>query len=194
MIIESSRCDMGMIVVEKRTFINKDKYEQLMNLFKQKNIPMQKVNQVIYKYKSELDFRLIYDSEKAVLRLRGITGEDEEKIVHIKPEEVSILATMLRHLGMYEEMKWYRVRTTIPLRDYLITMDETYQYGYVVSIAKEVPLEQREQAMQELDQLFQQLQIPITTKEQFNDRYKYYKLKWVDFAHNIDEQAFVSRH
>lgn len=184
---------METIVVEKRTFINKDKYEQLMTLFKEKNIPMNKVNQVIYKYKSDLDFRLIYDSEKAILRLRGVPGEDGEKIVHIALQEVPVFTQMLRYLGMYEEMKWYRVRTTIPFQKYLITMDETYQYGYVASIAKEVPIEQREQAMQELEQLFQQLQIPITTKEQFNDRYKYYQLKWVDFARNIDEQAFISR-
>lgn len=193
MIVESSRCDMANILVEKRTFINKDKYEQLMHSFQKENMQMQKENQVIYKYKSDLDFRLLFDKKSATLRLRGIPGSDMEKSVHIKPEEVFTLISMLRHLGMYEEMKWYRIRTTILSQEYLITMDETYQYGYVVSIAKEVPLEQKDQAMQELDQLFDRLQIPITTKEQFHDRYKYYKLKWVDFAKNIDERAFISR-
>lgn len=180
-------------LVEKRTFINKEKYEELMNLFKQANASMSKINQVIYKYKSDLDFRLIFDKEKAVLRLRGMSGEDGDKIVHVRPEEIVTLVSMLRHLGMYEEIKWYRVRTTIKHQGYFITMDETYQYGYVASIAREVPVEQREQAVQELEQLFQQLNVPITTKEQFNDRYKYYKMKWVDFSRNIDEQAFISR-
>lgn len=182
------------MVVEKRSFIDKEKYEELKNLFTKENTLVSLLNQVIYKYKSELDFRLIRDKNQAYLRLRGSSVSNEDIIVNIAPKEVANLLVTLRCLGMYEELKWYRKRLVIQYQNYEVTLDETYQYGYVVSIGRTMKKdENKEEVNRELENLFDKLQISKITQEQFNDRYKYYKIHWVDLESKIDEERFLNQ-
>lgn len=182
------------MTVEKRTFINKDKYNELVNYFKSNSTLEKNFNQIIYKYKSDLDFRLIFDSNNAYLRLRGVVNHNDDIVIDIKKEQIKDLTVVLRNLGMYEETKWYRHRAIYKLNDYTITLDETYQYGYIISISKPISdIEQLDSTHQELENLFNKFHIKITTKEEFNDRYKYYKLHWVDVLQTIDEDKFISK-
>lgn len=182
------------MIVEKRTFINQSKYQELQNYFDLNSKSKKHFNQIIYKYKSDVDFRLIFDKELAILRLRGIANMEDDLIVPIDVEDVNKMKLMLRNLGMHVDIKWFRHRTIYFYKDYTVTLDETYQYGYVVSISKEVPdIKMQEAISKKLDTLFYELQIPITTQEQFNDRYKYYKYSWVDVANKINETVFLQK-
>lgn len=180
------------MTVEKRTFINQLKYQQLKNFFDEHNQKEKDFNQIIYKYKSDVDFRFIFDNELAYLRLRGAMNVEGDLVVPIEQKDVKTVKLMLHSLGMHIDIKWFRHRTIYWYQDYIITLDETYHYGYVVSIAKEIPnIHLQENAHQELEQIFQKFEIPITSQEQFNDRYKFYKISWVDVASKIEEDKFL---
>lgn len=182
------------MVVEKRTFIKKDKYIELANYFKTNCTLEANFNQIIYKYKSDLDFRLIFDAKNAYLRLRGVVNHNEDIKIDIKNDQIKDLTVVLRNLGMYEETKWYRHRMIFKFRNYTITLDETYQYGYVISISKPInDIEQLNAVHDELDNIFNAFKIKITTKEEFNDRYKYYKIHWVDALQTVDEDKFINK-
>lgn len=180
------------MVVEKRTFINQLKYKELKSYFEENSKEKKDFNQIIYKYKSDVDFRFVFDHELAFLRLRGGFYTKEDLIVPVALKDIKTMQLMLKNLGMHIDIKWFRHRAIYQYQNYTVTLDETYHYGYVVSIAKDISsIDEQQDAYQELERLFQQLQIPITTKEQFNDRYKFYKISWVDVANKIDEDQFL---
>ena len=180
------------MVVEKRTFINQLKYKELKSYFEENSKEKKDFNQIIYKYKSDVDFRFVFDHELAFLRLRGSFYASDDLVVPVALKDVKTMKLLLKSLGMHIDIKWFRHRAIYQYQNYTVTLDETYHYGYVVSIAKEISnIKEQPTAYEELEQVFRQLQIPITTKEQFNDRYKFYKISWVDVANKIDEDHFL---
>lgn len=182
-----------IVTVEKRTFISKDKFLELKQYFTEHGTSIQNHRQIIYKYRSDLDFRLIFDKDSALLRLRGARNQDEDLIVTLMRNELDKVILMFQSLGLNIDMKWYRTRYEMNYQDYHITLDETYHYGYVVSIDYSIrELSEREEALQNLTKLFETLSIPITTVEKFNDQYKYYRTNWVDFTRQIDEKSFIN--
>lgn len=182
------------MIFEKRSFIEKEKYEELKNLLIEEKQNVDIINQIIYKFKSDLDFRLIRDKNHAYLRLRGSRICNEEVITNIDLKEVENLLITFHSLGMYEELKWYRKRITTEYLGYTVTLDETIDYGYVVSIGKDVSnIREQAQIQKELEEIFEKLQIKKITQEQFNDRYKYYKIHWVDIESKVDEKTFLNQ-
>lgn len=182
------------MVVEKRSFIDQEKYAELKDLFTRENENLQQNNQVIYKFKSDLDFRFICDKTCAYLRLRGSRICSEEVITNISLSEVESLLITLHSLGMYEELKWYRKRITTEYLGYTVTLDETIDYGYVISIGTTVEnVKDQDLALQKIQKVFEQLQIQPISQEQFNDRYKYYKIHWVDVEKKVNEKEFLNQ-
>jgi len=185
-----------MIEVELRTFINKDKYEELLKFYSGKNIEIKKEKQITTYFKGDKDFRLMVTPDYCQLWLKdGEIHDDarEEVVVKLEKSYKESLVTMLHKLGYEEEIKWYRVRNSFTDNNIYITIDYTHGYGYILEMEKQVEKEEDiESAKTKLQKVFENLNIELTEKKEFKEKYEDYKINWNEYTQNIDEEQFVS--
>lgn len=126
-----------MIEVELRSFINKDKYDELVKKY---NADFQK--QITYYFNSEQDFRMMKTKDYTQLWLK--TGKMHEasrveKVVKIDNKYRNDLEGMLELLNYDVDIKWYRTRSKIKIEnDAEMCIDYTVGYGYILEIEKQV--------------------------------------------------------
>lgn len=176
--------------VEKRTFISKEKYEELARFFKEKADHYNSKKQIITQYRTDTDFRIVEEKNGIFFRLYANHLDREKLIITLDKKERDSIMKMFRALGMTIDVKWYRRRIEFSYQDYQVTLDKTFRYGFVISVSKLVQEEDIAEEMRQLDSLFEQFRIPMTSPEQFNSQYHYYNLNWYDFTQHIDDTHF----
>src|SRR3989344_883789 len=76
------------------------------------------------------------------------------------------------------KIKWYRTRITFAWEGISVMIDDTKGYGYILELEKMSTEEKKEQDLSLLKKKLQQLQIPLSTKEEFEQKFKDYEQKW----------------
>ncbi len=185
-----------MIEVEQRSFITREKHDELLNKFKTENIEIKTESQITYYYKGEKDFRLMITKDYCQLWVKeGKLHDDarEELVVKVEKEYEESLKKMLNKIGFMEQIKWYRVRNSLMWNNIYVTLDYTHGYGYVLEMEKLVDSNHSIEAIKDLLQsCFEQLGVEITDKKSFLEKYEDYKINWIKYTKDIKEDDFTN--
>lgn len=184
-----------MIEVEKRSFITKEKYDELITYFKSNNYLIEEERQITSYFKGDIDFRLMNTPNYLKLWLKkGKIHDDarEEMNVIIDKKYENDLFRMLETLGYEVEIKWFRKRIQLQYQQFDVTIDYSIGYGYIVEFELMVNEEVNiDQAKKELQSAFKKFNIDDSSKEEFNSKYNDYKNNWLEYTNDIDENEFL---
>ncbi|MGE5456632.1 MAG: CYTH domain-containing protein [Ignavibacteriales bacterium] len=185
-----------MFEVEQRSFISKEKYNELINDFKNKKVKFNESKQITYYFKGDTDFRIMYTKDYTKMWLKkGQIHDDarEEMEVLVDNKYRSDLSKMLECLGYEVEIKWFRKRLEGSYQDIKLTIDYTAGYGYIVEVEKIVTDESLiDETKNKLVDILKSFNIEISDKQEFKDKYSDYKINWSKYTNDINEEKFLS--
>lgn len=181
-----------MIEVEKRSFITKEKYDEIVMKLKDR---MTQINQVTYYFKGEKDFRLMHTKNYSKLWLKGgiIHDEAREEIeVFLDEKETDKTFKLLNSLGYETEIIWYRSRNECEYKGIKVAADYTVGYGYIIEVEKLIEDDQDvEAAKDKLDEILNEFNIEVSEKIEFKEKYEDYKINWKKYTDNVDVVEFL---
>lgn len=169
------------IEVEIQNFITKEKYEELLEFFKQ-NAELEKEDfQETSYFDENSNLRIQRNNNGAKFWHKSGNVHDEfmEEIeIYTKRENFENMEKFLNKLGHSVKIKWLRNRIQFNWNGIKVCLDFTKGYGYIIELEKMSDEENKERILQELKQKLSELGIEETPKEIFNEKYNYYKNHW----------------
>ncbi|MBU1975581.1 MAG: CYTH domain-containing protein [Nanoarchaeota archaeon] len=169
------------IEVEIRSFIEKKKYEELIEFFKKEGKFLGEDYQETYYFDCEQDLRIQKNNSGCKLWLKkGKIHDDsrEEHEVQCKREDFEKLEALLIALGYNVEIKWFRKRHRFDWNGIKVTVDYTKGYGYILELEIMSNEESKKETLELLREKLLSLEIEETPKEEFNVKYEEYKQNW----------------
>ena len=177
--------------IDKRTYINKDVTEKMINYFDEQSIDQKKERQVIYTYHTETDFRLIRTKNYVKLDLKTNDIHKENRVYIHKNYEADIIH-ILTQIGMYVAVKRYRIRHMYHYNNFYITIDENMKYGNVFRISFDYKTEEeKEKNLIQIKKIYDYFEITESSMETFQELYSKYRTSWADLTKDIDEEIFL---
>lgn len=177
--------------IEKRTFVNSDKYDDLVNFFDKNSKKTELEKQIIYFYNSDNDFRIIKTKKYIKMDLKPDNIEEDKKVVFIAKEYEQNLIDIFFNLGMSIKFKRYRIRHKYIYNDLYITLDKNIKFGNVLRISPTLPVE-KEELNYLVQNLYNELEIEESSMETFHELYAKYRLEWADLTKEINEEQFLN--
>ena len=169
------------IEVEVRSFISKERYYELLKFFNQTATLVKEDFQETHYFDCEQDLRIQKNKFGSKIWMKkGKIHDDfrEEVEIKTKPEDFDNLGKLFNNLGHGVEIKWLRDRKQFDWNGIKVCLDFTKGYGYIIELEKIGTDENKEELHKELQEKLKELNIPLTTKEEFNAQYEYYKSNW----------------
>lgn len=172
---------MENIEVEIRAFISKERYEELLEFFKQ-NAELEKEDfQETHYFDCEQDLRIQKNNAGSKIWMKkGKIHDDarEEIEIFTQGDKFEDLGKLFNNLGHNVEIKWLRNRNQFNWNGTKVCLDFTKGYGYIIELEKISDDENKEKVLQELKQKLAELKVQETPKEIFTEKYNYYKEHW----------------
>lgn len=170
------------IEVEIRSFISKEKYEELLEFFKQ-NTEFEKEDfQETHYFDCEQDLRIQKNKKGSKIWLKkGQIHDDAREEIEIFTHEDKFdeLGKLFNALNYNVQIKWLRLRNQFKWDGIKVCLDYTKGYGYILELEKICHgMGEKEETLNELKQKLFKLGIQETPKEVFNEKYNYYKDNW----------------
>jgi len=111
---------------------------------------------------------------------KGKIHDDAREEIEIYTEDESFdnLGKLFNCLGHNVEIKWLRKRNEYNWNGIKVCIDYTKGYGYIIELEKFASEEDKEKVLEELKEKLNELNIPLTQREEFEERYNYYKENW----------------
>jgi predicted adenylyl cyclase CyaB len=169
------------IEVEIQTFISVEKYNALMDFFKQNSEFVKEDFQETFYFDENSNLRIQRNNSGAKLWHKSGNVHDEfmEEIeILTKKEDFENLEKFLNKLGYNVKIKWLRKRNEFDWNGIKVCIDYTKGYGYILELERMSSEEDKEKVLEELKQKINELNIQVTSKEEFTERYNYYKENW----------------
>lgn len=177
--------------LEKRTFIEEEKYEEIISFLDENAEKKLVERQIIDTYHSENDFRMIRTKEYVKLDLKTNVN-NEENVVYISKKYEKDLIRMFFNLRMSIDLKRYRIRNKYLYDGFYITVDNNLKFGRIFRVSMIYKEETEKKAAEEkVMKLFDSLGIVDMGIEKFNDLYRKYRMDWSDLIKDINEEDFV---
>lgn len=172
---------MQNIEIEIRSFISKEKYEELLEFFNQ-NAEFVKVEEDETEYYAEngaVRIRQSQDSAKMVLKTGDIHDEfREEYEIPIQKKDFHLYQKMFEKLNIPKHIQWKRKKHTFDWKGVTVELGDNKGYGYIIELEELGTEENKHEILEELKQKLNELNIPLTPKEIFKEKYDYYKNNW----------------
>ncbi len=169
------------IEVEIRTFITKEKYEELLDFFKKEGSFINEDEQETYYFDSEEDLRIQKNKffSKIWMKKGKIHDEQREEIeVKCKKEDFENLEKIFLAAKLNISIKWLRKRINFKWQEIDVAVDYTKGYGYILELEKIANEENKEEILKELKEKLALLNIKQTPKEEFDKKYQEYRKNW----------------
>jgi predicted adenylyl cyclase CyaB len=173
------------IEVEVRSFITKDKYDELISFFKENGEYQGEDYQETFYFDCEQDLRIQKSKEYSkVWMKKGKLHDDHREEIEIKFDKdyFETLEKLFLGLGYNVEIKWFRTRHTFLWQGVSVMVDYSKGYGYILELEKMSGEEGKDEALLELKGKMFQLGVPVTPKEEFKRKYLEYKANWRDLV------------
>ena len=188
MFILRDNVNMGAnnIEVEIRSFISPEKYQELLSFFHQAGKFIGEDYQETYYLDAGQDLRIQRNNTYAKIWLKkGKLHDEHREEIEIKfdKENFEMLEKLFLTLGYNPNIKWFRTRHTFEWQGITIMLDYTKGYGYIIELEKMSTEEEKEKSLRLLKEKLQSLDILLTSKEEFDTKYKYYKENWQELIH-----------
>ena len=172
---------MKNIECEIRSFIAPEKYRELFKFFSEKCDISEKDTQTTYYFDAPEDLRIQLNNNfsKIWLKKGKIHDEHREEIeIRGDKQDFEKMEKLFLTLGYNISIKWFRERYAFKWGDIDLALDYTRGYGYIIELEKMSDEEHKMETTDYLKSKLEELGIPLTPKEEFNDKYKYYKENW----------------
>jgi predicted adenylyl cyclase CyaB len=169
------------IEVEIRSFISKEKYEELLEFFHQNSKFIKEDFQETHYFDCEPDLRIQKNNKGSKIWLKkGKIHDDarEEIEIFTENDHFEDLGRLFNELGHNVEIKWLRERNQFDWDGIKVCIDYTKGYGYIIELEKRTNEENKEEILKELKNKLAELNIPLTSREEFDEKYNYYKGNW----------------
>ena len=169
------------VEVELRSFLTEEKYNQLKDFFDTNANFKGEDTQETHYFDCEQDLRIQKNNKgsKIWMKKGKIHDEDREEIeIPTEPEDFENLQKLFKHLNYGVEIKWFRKRLTYEWDKITVCLDHTKGYGHILELEILTEEKNKQQALATLKDKFELLKIPVTPRETFDKRFKYYKENW----------------
>lgn len=169
------------IEVELRTFLTEEKYKELLNFFYANGTFIATEKQETHYLNTNEDLRIQKNDffSKVWLKKGKIHDEHIEEIeVHFQKEDFAKVERIFSSIGLTPKIKWFRTRNTFLWEGISVCIDDTKGYGYILELEKMSNQENKEQDLLMLKQKLNQLNLPLSTKEEFDHKFKWYEQNW----------------
>jgi predicted adenylyl cyclase CyaB len=170
------------IEVEMRSFISDAQFEKVKSILDIDFEFIGKLSEVTVYFSGEKDLRIRKSEDGAFLILKeGKIHDDARKEFEIRfnIEDFDLMIELLKALGYEVEIQWFRERLEYKKNDARVLLDDTKGYGKILELEEMVESGQEGDARKRLLDLIGDLGISeITTKEEFNKKFEYYKENW----------------
>lgn len=172
---------MKNIEVEIRSFITKEKYGELLDFFRKEGEFVSEDYQETYYFDTKEDLRIQKNNFYSKIWLKkGKIHDDHREEIEIKfgVEDFEKLEKLFLAIGLNVEIKWFRTRHTFEWGDINVMIDYTKGYGYIVELEKMATEQEKQEILESLKEKLKNLNIPLTPKKEFNQKYEDYKKNW----------------
>jgi len=176
-----SKLNPKKIEVEIRSFISKEQYEHFLNFFKENAEFVKEDFQETHYFDCKEDLRIQKNNSGSKIWMKkGQLHDDAREEIEIKTnvEDFDKAKKIFNSIGLNTEIKWLRDRKQFNWNEIKVCLDYTKGYGYIIELEKMGTKEDKEKILEELKQKLNQLNIPLTPKEIFKEKYDYYKENW----------------
>ena len=102
----------------------------------------------------------------------------EEIEIKFNREDFEKIEKLFLSCGLNIQIKWFRKRNQFNWNGIKVCLDYTKGYGYILELEKLSFKENKEKDLELLKQKLKELNIKITSKEEFNKKFEYYKNNW----------------
>ncbi|MCL5018340.1 MAG: CYTH domain-containing protein [Candidatus Pacearchaeota archaeon] len=167
--------------VEIRSFISTEQYVKLLNFFRQNAEFVKEDFQETHYFDSEQDLRIQKNNKGSKIWMKkGQIHDDAREEIEIITDGDCFenLGKLFGSLGYNVEIKWLRERKQFNWNGIKVCLDYTKGYGYIIELEKISAAENKEKIVEELKQKLKELNIPLTSKDEFNSKYNFYKENW----------------
>lgn len=169
------------IEVEIRSFISKEKYDELLKYFSSEGKLVKVEDDETEYYADQGAVRLWRNKEdaKVILKSGKIHDENrEEHEVFIKKEDFPLLQKMFEKLGVQKQIKWKRKRHTFSWNGINVQIGDNSGYGYIIELEKMSEQHEKENIVGLLKEKLASLNVELTPREEFERKYTHYKNNW----------------
>ncbi|MBT7902751.1 CYTH domain-containing protein [Candidatus Woesearchaeota archaeon] len=169
------------IEVELRSFITKEKYEELLTFFKSNSKLIKEDYQETFYFDCEEDLRIQKNSFGAKIWMKKGKIHDahrEEIEIKFEKDQFEELEKLFLALNYQVDIKWFRTRFQFEWEDVTVCLDYTKGYGYIIELEKLCDDDQKLNMLELLKIKFSELNIPITPREDFESKFNHYKEHW----------------
>jgi len=177
------------IEVEIRSFVSKEKYEQLLEFFDKEGEFCYEDDQVSHYFDTEEDLRIMESKQYSKLWLKKGKMHDEKREeieVRMDKKDFQKLRKIFLGIGLNVEIMWFRKRKAFKWQGINVMVDYTKGYGYILELEKICPPEEKEKNLELLKQKLAELNIPLTPRKEFDDAYEHYKNNWRELTGHKD--------
>ena len=174
---------MNNIEVEVRSFISKEKYDELFDFFKKNADFVNEDSQETHYFDSKDDIRIQKNKKSAKVWMKKGNIHDnfrEEKEIIFEKNDFEVLEKIFISLGLKVKIKWFRKRYVFNWDNIKVCLDNTKGYGYILELEIMSNNSEKEKALVILNNKMSELKISTTTKEEFSEKFKYYEENWKD--------------
>ncbi|MEK6809803.1 MAG: CYTH domain-containing protein [Nanoarchaeota archaeon] len=173
------------IEVEIRSFISPEKYRELLSFFNQAGKFVSEDYQETHYLDAEQDLRIQRNNTYAKIWLKkGKLHDEHREEIEIKFDKDSfeMLEKLFLTLGYNPNIKWFRNRHTFEWQGITVMIDYTKGYGYIIELEKMSSEEEKEKSLLLLKEKLQKLDVPLSSKDEFEAKYKHYKENWKELV------------
>lgn len=169
------------IEVEIRSFISKEQYEKLIEFFQKEGQFINQDEQETHYFDCDEDLRIQKNKFYSKIWMKkGMIHDDQREEIEVKlpTDDFIKLEKLFLSLGYKVGIKWFRTRHSFKWDEIDVAVDYTKGYGYILELEKMSSEEEKEQTLQLLRQKLTELGILETPKEEFKEKYQFYKENW----------------
>jgi adenylate cyclase class IV len=166
------------IEAEVRSFVSKERFEELLSYFNEQADFIKEDYQETFYFDCPQDLRIQKNNYFSKIWMKkGKLHDDHREEIEIQFEKDYFEQAEKLFLSLWYniEIKWFRTRYEFKRDTITVCLDYTKWYGYIIELEKMCTEETKEQEVLLLKEKIQSLNIDITPKEEFNEKYLYYK-------------------
>lgn len=169
------------IEVEIRSFVTKERFEELLQYFKANAKHVKEDKQETHYFKGDHDLRIQKNQFFSKVWLKkGKFHDDYREEIEIKFDKESFaeISKLFDTLGYGIRSKWLRIRNTFEWEGIGVMLDDTRGFGYVIELEKMSNEEDVEKNLEMLKEKLKSLNVPLTPKVEFDKQFDYYNENW----------------
>ncbi len=176
--------------IEARSFITKQKHDELLDFFKNNAKLIKEDFQESIYFDSKEDLRIQRNNffSKIWLKKGKLHDKHREEIeIKFERDDFERIKGIFLALGYNTDIIWLRKRHKFDWNGITVCLDHTNGYGYIIELEKlcsEYSESQKKEQYELLQKKLKELDVSITPKKEFEEKFDHYKKNWKKLIQN----------